>query len=70
MSGSRPGENFLLFTRPHSQQNSNNNKKQKKLKKKRISVENLTGYDDIVCEFALSTFKLFDQFVNFSWLFI
>ena len=32
-------------------------KKAKKTKKeKRIYVENLTGYDDIVCEFALSTF--------------
>ena len=27
---------------------------------KRISKENLTGYDDIVCEFALSTFNLLD----------
>ena len=25
---------------------------------KRISVEDLTGYDDIVCEFALCTFNL------------
>ena len=32
--------------------------------KKGISVENLTGYDDIVCEFDL------DRVVNFSWLFI
>ena len=34
-----------------------------------ISVENLTGYDDIVCEFALCTFNLLYRFVNFSWLF-
>ena len=37
---------------------------------KRVSVENLTGYDDIVCEFALCTFNLFYRVVNFSWLFI
>ena len=36
---------------------------------KRISVENLTGYVDIVCEFALRTFNLLDQVVNFSGLF-
>ena len=39
--------------------------KQKKTKEEeRISVENLTGYDDFVCEFALCTFNLFDQ----SWV--
>ena len=38
--------------------------------KKRISVENLTGHADIVCEFVLCTFNLFDRVVNFSWLFI
>ena len=37
---------------------------------KRIYVENLTGYNDIVCEFALCTFNLHDQVVNFSMLFI
>ena len=37
---------------------------------KRIFVENLTGYDDIVCEFALCTFNLFDRVVNFSRLII
>ena len=31
---------------------------------KRISVENLTEYDDIVCEFALCSFNLFDRLVN------
>ena len=41
-----------------------NNKKQTKLKKKR---EYLTGYNDIVCEFALCTFNLLDRVVNFSW---
>ena len=35
---------------------------------KRISVENLTGYNDIVCEFALCTFNLLDRAANFSWL--
>ena len=37
-------------------------KKQKETKEtkeeKRISVENLTRYDDIACEFDLSTFNL------------
>ena len=28
---------------------------------KRISVVNLTGYDDIVCKFSLCTFDLLDQ---------
>ena len=37
---------------------------------KRISVENLTEYDDIVCEYALCTFNLFDQDMDFSWWFI
>ena len=32
---------------------------------KRISVENLTGFDDIVCEFALCTFNLLHGVVNF-----
>ena len=37
---------------------------------KRIPVENLTRYDDIIREFALCTFNLFDRIVNLSWLFI
>ena len=28
-------------------------------------MENLTEYDDIVCELALYTFNLLDQIVNF-----
>ena len=41
-------------------------KNQKKVKKeKRVYMENLTGYDDIVCELALYTFNLLDQIVNF-----
>ena len=40
------------------------------IEEKGLSVENLTGYDDIVCEFALCTFNLLDRVVNFSWLFI
>ena len=38
--------------------------------KKGISVENLTGYDDIVCEFAMCAFNLLDRVLNFSWLLI
>ena len=41
-------------------------KNQKKAKKeKRVYMENLTEYDDIVCELALYTFNLLDQIVNF-----
>ena len=37
---------------------------------KRRSVQNLTGFDYIFCEFALCTFNLLDRVVNLSWLFI
>ena len=37
-------------------------------KEKRISAENLTGYDDIVCEFNLCICILLDQVVKLSWL--
>ena len=37
---------------------------------KRISVENLTGYYDAFCKFALRTFNLLDRVVNFSSLFM
>ena len=62
-------KNILSLTRPHSRMciriyifNFKNKKKTKitwrqKAKetkeRKRISVENLTGYDDVVCEFAV-----------------
>ena len=37
---------------------------------KGIFLENLTGYNDIVCEFALYAFDLLDRVMNFSWFFI
>ena len=37
---------------------------------KRISVENLTGYDDIVYEFTMRTFNLRDRVVSLYWLLI
>ena len=37
---------------------------------KKIYVENLTGYNDIVFKFVLRTFNLFGRAANFSWLFI
>ena len=56
------------------QTNKQTNKKTKKAKEtkeeKRISVGNLTKYDDVVCVFAKCTFNLLDPVVNFSWLFI
>ena len=35
-----------------------------------ISVENQTGYDGIVCDFAQCTFNFLYRVVNISWLFI
>ena len=40
--------------------------KEEKQKLKSISVKNLMGYDDIVCEFAQCTFNVFDGVVDFS----
>ena len=37
---------------------------------KRMPVENLTGYDGIICEFSGRTFNLLDRVVSFYWLFI
>ena len=57
----------------NSKKNTQKNKKikaEETKEEKRISVENLTEYDDIVCEFALCTFNLPDLAVNFFWLFI
>ena len=34
--------------------------------KKAASVENITGYDDIACEFALCTFNVLDRVMSFS----
>ena len=65
---------YFVIKKTTKQNKTKQDKKTKKAKKtkkeKRIFVENLTGYDDIACEFALCTFPLFDQVVNFSWLFI
>ena len=63
---------FLSLTRPHSQMCIRIKKKKKKQNKKtkKIKRENLTGYNNIVCEFALRTIDLLDRVVNFSWLFI
>ena len=43
----------LKSKKKQQQQQKKEHKKQMKLKKKRISVENLMGDDDIVCEFTL-----------------
>ena len=75
------GETFFITDLPAESnvyQNINFIKKPKKTRQKaketkeehRISVENLTGCDDIVCEFALCTLNLLDRVVNFIWLFI
>ena len=74
------GMYIFCLKKPHKQkgkETKQETEKPKKPKKKRrkeisllwtVSVENLTGYDDIVCEFALSSFNLRDQAVNFAWL--
>ena len=67
-----------MCIRIHTFNFKKNRKKQKKQKQeaketkeeKRISVKNLTGYDDIVCKFVLCTFSLLDRVVNISWLFM
>ena len=69
---------FLALTRPHYRMciriyifNFKKKQKAKETKEeKRISVENLTGFDDIVWEFALCTFNLLHRVVNFFWLFM
>ena len=59
VSGNRWGENFLSLTRRHSRMSIriyifNFYKKEEKKKKKTVSVENLTGYDDIVSVYFLT----------------
>ena len=46
------------------------NQKQEDRKQKKLQLENLMRFNDIVCQFALYTFNLFDRVVDFSWLFI
>ena len=43
------------------------NKEKESEKEKKLSVENLTGYNDIIWEYALCTFNLLDRVMNFSW---
>ena len=64
VSGYRLGENFSI-TRQCVSEYIFSIKKKKRIQKaketkdeKRISVENLTGFDDIVYEFALCSFNL------------
>ena len=65
---------YIFLTKKKTKKKHKQTRRQKKANKtkeeKRISVENLMGYDDIICEFALCTFNLLDQVMNFSWLFI
>ena len=58
--------------------NNNKKQKQKQVDKKqketkeetRISMENLTGHDHIICKLPLFIFNLLDRVVNFLWFFI
>ena len=64
---------FLSFARPHKSVSeysflikkiTRRQKAKETKEEKRISVEILTGYDDIVCKIALCTFNLLDLVVN------
>ena len=44
------------------------NKTRRQKEKEAKEGENLTGFNDIVCEVALCTFNLLDRVVNFCWL--
>ena len=63
----------LIKTKAKKQKKTKNTKTEnaKETKEEKgVSVKNLTGYDDIVCRFALCTFKLLDRVLTFSWLLI
>ena len=47
---------FLILKKNNKKQKARRHKKAKEKEEQRITVENLTGYDDIVCEFALRIF--------------
>ena len=57
--------NFKIKTNITSRQIAKETKE-----KKIICAENVTGYDNFVCEFAFCTFNLLNRVMNFSWLFI
>ena len=77
VSGNRPGEIFLSLTRPHGEmyikiyiKKKKKKKRKKKTKKannteeeKRIYVEYITRYDDILREFSLCIFNLLDRVI-------
>ena len=51
------------------QKNKKTRQKAKETKEENVmTVENLTGYDNIVREFALCTFNLLNQVLNFPWV--
>ena len=63
---------YIFVSNTKNTHKKNTPKKPKKIEKQKrlekmllllltVFVENLTGYDDIVCEFALCTFNLRDQ---------
>ena len=64
---------YIFFSKKSNQKKQKTKEQNEKTKKcketkeeKRISMENLKGYDDIVCEFALCTFNLLNRVVNIS----
>ena len=52
--------NFKTKKPSKAKQNKKTKKAIETKEEKRISVENLTGYNDVVCEFALCIFNLLD----------
>ena len=58
---------FLIKKKKQSKKTRRQKAKETK-EEKRVSVENLTGYDYMAFEFAQCTFNLLDRFVNFPRL--
>ena len=64
-------QQIQTYKQTNKQTKKQDDKKRNKLEKKRKYLwKILSGYDDIVGEFALCTFNLIDQVVNLSWLFM
>ena len=62
---------YIFHSFKENKKTKQEDKKAEKTKEeKRISVENLTECDDIICEFILFTFNLLNRVANFSWLFM
>ena len=61
---------YFQFQNKTQKKETRRQKAKETKEEKSVSVENVTGYDGNVCEFALCTFNLFDRVVSFSWFLI